>query len=79
MDQFLNFIAIEDDMFILREYQSNLISYQGNNTHTHCPMVYLLLQTCCVALNRSNVSEGEIAGIIETIADSLFSTFVNLG
>ena len=29
VDQFLNFIAIEDDMFILREYQSDLISYQG--------------------------------------------------
>ncbi|KAI6657600.1 hypothetical protein LOD99_343 [Oopsacas minuta] len=59
VDQFLNFIAIEDDLFILREYQSDLISYQ--------------------ALNSSSVSEAEITGIIETIADSLFSTFVNLG
>ena len=49
MDQFLNFIALEDDMFILREYQSALISYQGNNTSTYTLQrgLYIVINHLC--------------------------------
>ena len=30
-DQYLNFISLEDDMFVLREHQSQAISYYGKN------------------------------------------------
>ncbi|XP_074640087.1 sec1 family domain-containing protein 1-like [Tubulanus polymorphus] len=58
-DQYLNFISLEDDMFVLRHQNSDEISYY--------------------TMNKGDVKDTEIEGIMDVVVDSLFSVFVTLG
>lgn len=41
-DQYLNFISLEDDMFILRNQNSDNISYYGNVFNIHIKIVHCI-------------------------------------
>lgn len=58
-DQYINFVALEDDLFILREQDKQSISYH--------------------AVNRTDVSDGEITKVIDCIVECLFSLLVTCG
>ncbi|KAM9355045.1 sec1 family domain-containing protein 1 [Pholidichthys leucotaenia] len=58
-DQYLNFITLEDDMFILCHQNKEVISYH--------------------AINRTDIQDTDMEGIMDTIVDSLFCFFVTLG
>uniref|UniRef100_A0A672LYC7 Sec1 family domain-containing protein 1-like n=1 Tax=Sinocyclocheilus grahami TaxID=75366 RepID=A0A672LYC7_SINGR len=58
-DQYLNFITLEDDMFILCNQNKEHISYH--------------------AINKPDIMDTDMDGIMDTIVDSLFCFFVTLG
>ncbi|KAK7142236.1 hypothetical protein R3I94_011810 [Phoxinus phoxinus] len=58
-DQYLNFITLEDDMFILCNQNKEHISYH--------------------AINKPDIMDTDMEGIMDTIVDSLFCFFVTLG
>ncbi|XP_076048320.1 sec1 family domain containing Slh [Oratosquilla oratoria] len=58
-DQYVNFISLEDDMFVLKHQSGDSLSYY--------------------AINRGDVKDVDIDVIMDSIVDSLFSVFVNLG
>lgn len=80
-DQYLNFITLEDDMFVLKHQNSDALSYYGEECV--CVFGYCLLLTNdlyrIVAINRANTEDVEMENIMDSIVDSLFAVFVTLG
>ncbi|CAJ0599433.1 unnamed protein product [Cylicocyclus nassatus] len=60
VDQYLNFISLEDDLFVLRRYSEN------------SPMSYY-------AINDPSTSDDQMAALIESVADGLFSVCATMG
>ncbi|KAG8177103.1 hypothetical protein JTE90_015247 [Oedothorax gibbosus] len=58
-DQYLNFITLENDMFVLKHQDRRSLNY--------------------FAINRGDMKDSEMEILIDSIVDSLFSTFVTLG
>ncbi|EPB73114.1 Sec1 family protein [Ancylostoma ceylanicum] len=60
VDQYLNFISLEDDLFVLRRYSEN------------SPMSYF-------AINDPSTSDDQMAALIDSVADGLFSVCATMG
>ena len=81
-DQYLNFISLEDDLFVTRHHNTQDLSYYGVCTSfviSVCVCVCLHFITLFSALNRTEALDTDIKRITDTMAESLFSVFVTTG
>lgn len=76
-DQYVNFISLEDDMFVLKHQNSDQLSYYGKLQTSF--NAKLLLNFRFVAINKGDIKDSEMEMIMDSIVDSLFSVFVTLG
>lgn len=75
VDQFLNFISLEDDLFVLRPFNANTntpyhIINDPSTSGTHSSLL---------PSNISSIPAEEMTSLIDSIADGLFSVCATLG
>ena len=86
-DQYLNFISLEDDFFVLRNQMMEELSYYGDNANSLCmlqalslpPPSLFLLPLSPSALNRPDAQDEDIQRVCDSVVECLFSVFVTSG
>lgn len=78
MDQYLDFIGLEDDMFILRELDKETVSYLGKNIFSNQLYIFHCSYYSIAAINRADAQDDEIEEVMNRICDGLFALLATL-